>query len=64
MTIEAQYLSLLLHLQFNWVPNELRVLLDDVLQFLLFQVLGHVLSEVEDDLSSSGYFLGILILFN
>ena len=50
------------NLEFDGISDELRVFLDGILQSLLLKILSHVLSQVEDNLSSSGNFLGVLIL--
>merc|ERR1712235_51683 len=46
-------LALLLNMELDWVANELRVLLDDFLNFLLLQVLGLILLQKELDLGTA-----------
>ena len=50
------------YLELDGVSDELGVLLDDVLEFLLLEVLGHVLTQVKDNLGSSEHFLDIVVL--
>ena len=50
------------YLEFDGVSDELRVFLDDLLDFLLLEVLGHVLAHVQDYLGSTGNILVILVL--
>merc|ERR1712002_1180313 len=47
------FLLLFGHGQLDGITDELRVLLHDLLDFLLFDVLGHVFLEMEDDLGAA-----------
>ena len=53
LAVSDLLLLALLHIQLNWESNELRVLLDQVLQASLFKELGLVLLQVANDLGAT-----------
>ena len=53
--------TIITHLERDWIPNELRVFLDDLLDPLLLKVLILVLLHVEDDVSATPNRLHVLV---